>query len=1329
MNHETFISLIYNAALLLALGIIFDSITLRNYRISLWAKVLTGLSLGCVALAIMLNPWIMKPGVVFDTRSILLSLTAMFFGIIPTAIATVMALAFRIQQGGAGVYMGCSVILASVLWGYAWKALHHKWNKPYNFLEFYTLGLVNHISMLALTMLLPIGIRLTVFNSIALPVIIIYPVATVLLGQLLARRMQRRQEKFVLQESENQFRNLYDNAPLPYQSLDKAGKLVTVNQAWLQTLGYAKADVIGKNFAEFLHPDSLEHFVTNFTKFKVTGQITGCELMLIKRDSLPILVSFDGKIVTNEDGSFKLTHSVFTNITEQRNRETALRNIEWMLSKHDVKITKHTLFGGTPEANASGLILKSVGKDVLEELVNDYLSLLDTSATVYEKNGDYAIDIVISAWCNFLDAASKKQCKTVDGFDKKLCEKKLCQGASWTDKTKEAMENGEPMDFECSGGIFFYSVPIRTSGEIIGAINMSYGDPPTDELKLKEIADKYQVDLTELKQKATQYQSRPPFIIEHAKRWLQSTARIIGEIVERKQAELELLKVQQDWETIFQSIPHPTYILDKDQNILAANSTLEKAMGLSIGQMKDRKCWELMHGDSCYAPPPGCPFSDSCIQDSCMQGEMEVQALNGYYLVSCKPIFDQDGKLDKVIHIAMDITERKKAELVLAESEEKYRNLIEIANEGIWAVDTDDKTTLVNKQLLEMLGYSEAELLGKHVNTFMHQDEVVDNELKMLERKQGKGDRYIRRFHKKDGSILWALVSTQPIMDTQGKFVGSFAMFTDITAIKQTEQALRDSEARFTHFMNQIPGSVFIKDKDSRFLYVNKYMDEKFGAYDWIGKLPYDVFPADDAKEIIDDDQQVKKVGIKRMYDTITHTDEGIRYFETTKFMITKDDSESLIGGLSLDVTARIVAENERNQYATRLEILHEIDSDIIEAKTLEQISKSVLEHLQELIPCDRCSVSAWKNSQDNWLLIVLDKNKHTQVVSGSLPYNPVGFETDLTIGKTVIVPDFHEYKKELSKAAERLTTEGIVCFLYVPLVMQGEYFGSINFGSKQVNNFTEEHINLVLDIAKQMTIAVQQMHLGDEIERYTKELEIKVEERTKELKLANKELETFTYTVAHDLRSPLRSIDGFSNILLEDYAASLDEEGKKKLLIIKNNSLKMDTLIKELLALAKLNPYSMHNKTFDMNIIIAEVMESTLTSETRAMFDFQIEALPSVFGDYVLITQVWQNLIGNAVKFTQAKQEKQISIGCYEQDNETIFFIKDSGVGFDMKYVDKIFGPFQRLHKADDFEGTGIGLAIVYKIIQRHNGRIWAEGEVGKGAGFYFTLQKQTFV
>ena len=224
----------------------------------------------------------------------------------------------------------------------------------------------------------------------------------------------------------------------------------------------------------------------------------------------------------------------------------------------------------------------------------------------------------------------------------------------------------------------------------------------------------------------------------------------------------------------------------------------------------------------------------------------------------------------------------------------------------------------------------------------------------------------------------------------------------------------------------------------------------------------------------------------------------------------------------------------------------------------------------------------------------------------------------------------------------------------------------------------------------------------------------------------ANNELEAFAYSVSHDLRVPLRAIDGFSRIVIEDYEAELDEEGVRLLNIIRENTKKMGQLIDDILLLSRAGRQEMNLGKLDLSALAKNVYDEFQQETKTRNINFVVQDMPAVEADRALITQVLTNLIGNAIKFTEKTENPQIEFGYTEEENDYIYHIKDNGAGFNMKYYDKLFGLFQRLHSQEEFEGTGVGLSIVQRIISRHNGRVWGEGEVGKGATIYFSLPKK---
>ncbi len=244
-----------------------------------------------------------------------------------------------------------------------------------------------------------------------------------------------------------------------------------------------------------------------------------------------------------------------------------------------------------------------------------------------------------------------------------------------------------------------------------------------------------------------------------------------------------------------------------------------------------------------------------------------------------------------------------------------------------------------------------------------------------------------------------------------------------------------------------------------------------------------------------------------------------------------------------------------------------------------------------------------------------------------------------------------------------------------------------------------------------------------EELRRNREHLEVMVVERTAELQEVNRELEAFSYSVSHDLRAPLRSIDAFARMIEEDYAERLDDEGRRLFQVIRDSAHDMGQLISDLLAFSRLSRKDLKVWRIGMSNLVADVRRQVEQAETGRTIRWNLGELPPAFGDEAMIREVLINLLANAVKFTRLRLEAAIGISGRVEGNNVVYSVTDNGVGFDMAYKDKLFCIFQRLHATTEFEGTGIGLALVQRIVQRHGGRVWAEGKVNEGATFYFTL------
>ncbi|OGW52217.1 MAG: hypothetical protein A2Y81_03220, partial [Nitrospirae bacterium RBG_13_43_8] len=793
------------------------------------------------------------------------------------------------------------------------------------------------------------------------------------------------------------------------------------------------------------------------------------------------------------------------------------------------------------------------------------------------------------------------------------------------------------------------------------------------------------------------------------------------DITEQKRAVEAIVQVRRDWENIFQAIGHPTIILDAQHNILSANRATIKAAGAgSSEELIGRKCYEVFHnaGES----PEGCPLAKMLTSAKLEANEIEIEALGGVFLVSCTPVFDEKGNIQKIIHIATDITERKRAEETLWESEKKYRKLVELTRTGFLILDHRGTVIDANNEYVRLTGHHTlAEIVGRSVIEWTAEYEKEKN-ARAVEECVRVGYVNNLEIDYVDGQGRITPIEINAFVEGQGETLRIISLCRDITERKRVEtamnlrmklmefaathsleeflqktlddiDALTDSPIGFYHFVNPDQKTVLLQAWSTRT--IKEFCTAKGDG------MHYGI---DQAGVWVDCVHQRRPV-IHNDYRSLPHRKglpEGhADIIRELVVPIIREDKIVAILGIG----------NKPADYT---------EKDVEFVSFLADVAWEITKHKQ--------AEETLRESEKKYRLIVETANEGIRVMDDRLIVTYInqkiadmlGYAKEEMIGRKwtdfLFQEDIPDFNKKLEIRRQGISGQ------YERRLMRKD--GSTVWTLVSATPIMNKEGQLTATFAMHTDIT-ERKRAEEEIRKLNEELEQRVIERTAQLEAANKELEAFSYSVSHDLRAPLRAIDGFTEILLREYGTKLNEEAKKICSIITYNAKKMGQLIDELLKLSRFGRAEMHIFPIDMKFLINSVYLELTTPEIRQQIDFHLGDVCNASGDSILIRQVWMNLISNAIKFSSHRERSVISITSREEDDRVVFCVKDNGAGFNMKYADNLFKVFQRLHSEKEFEGTGVGLAIVQRIVQRHGGEVWAEGEVDKGATFCFSLPK----
>jgi PAS domain S-box-containing protein len=677
------------------------------------------------------------------------------------------------------------------------------------------------------------------------------------------------------------------------------------------------------------------------------------------------------------------------------------------------------------------------------------------------------------------------------------------------------------------------------------------------------------------------------------------------------------------------------------------------------------------------------------------------------------PIKNSNGEIVGASNIARDITQRNRAEQALRQSDARRQFALETAKLGDWELDL--KTLQATRSFLydEIFGYRSPlpewsfEILLSHVHT---DDRERVREYFHTCVSQGKRWEFECQIVRLDGEVRWIWSCGDQYQEASGDAVRMFGIVEDITERKRAESALRESEQRFLAMANGIPQLAWMAEADGHIFWYNQrwyaYTGTTFEEMEgWAWQSVHD--PAELPKVLEGWKLAIAKGIPFEMEFPLRGANGLFRTFLTLVMPVT--DSEGHVVrwfGTNTDISERKEAEErlagQTEELSRQAEELAR-SREALENQTL--MLRSVLDSMEEgLVAADeQGKFIIWNPAATRILGLGAANIGHPEWTSH---YGLFQLDT---------ITPFPAEQLPLARAL-RGETNTAQMFVRNPEVDEGVWIEVSGGPLKDKNGAIRGGVVAFRDVS-------QRKADENEIRKLNDELEARVVQRTEQLAAANHEMEAFTYSVSHDLRAPLRHISGFSKLLSEEFGATLAPEGQHLVQRIQEGTRRMGLLVDDLLNLGRIGRHEVRRQVTGLNSLVNEAIADLAQECGGRQVEWKIDSLPFVECDPGLMRQVLQNLLSNAVKFSRPRAQAVIEVGQKNEDGKQVIFVRDNGVGFNPKYADKLFGVFQRLHRQEDFEGTGVGLATVLRIVQKHGGRLWAEAELDRGATFYFTV------
>ncbi len=685
----------------------------------------------------------------------------------------------------------------------------------------------------------------------------------------------------------------------------------------------------------------------------------------------------------------------------------------------------------------------------------------------------------------------------------------------------------------------------------------------------------------------------------------------------------------------------------------------------------------------------------------------------------------------------------------LSESEIRYRTIVETSPDGIAVSDLEGRVIACNQQDAEMWGYTRAEeIIGQSAFELIAPEDrarAKNNLERAFQHGTVKNAEYtlVRR----DGSRFTGELSASLITDAAGRPNSFVAITRDITERKDAVARQQESEEKYRQLVDHsLVGFYVIQNQVLRFC--NQRFIEMF-AYrpaDEMSGKPVSELLAPESRQLVRAHLERRESGEQEIahYEFKALKRDGTTFDVEVLSCRILYEGRPAVQGTIIDITERKRSEQLlRTLNAAALAMQKATSPAVILGAVSDELGKIGLKCTTFELEDGARHLVFRHSSLSGQAIQVAERLTGRRAGTTRFPVEAIEvFKHAVDDRQSVFVENVQavvreQFPEPFGRLAGLLVEVlGVSKAAIAPLIAEEKIVGVF---SVHADDLIQADLSAITAFAHQLAAAWRQSQLfeqaqleiaarkqaQEEIHRLNEGLEKRVEERTDQLQAANKELEAFAYSISHDLRAPLRAIDGYTTILVQDYGSTFDAEGKRITAVVREQVQRMSDLIDDLLSFSRLNRTELNVSVVDMEMLAISAMRDLPVSEGQRQAEFDVASLSPAAGDPVLLRQVWINLLSNAVKFSSKRERAVIHVGSREGDTENTYYVGDNGVGFDPRYADKLFGVFQRLHSVEEFEGTGVGLAIVQRIVQRHGGRVWAEGAVDQGATFYFALPR----